>query len=232
MKYLIWDFDGTLGYREPMWSGSLLEAIREEYPDHPITVSEIHPHLEYGYRWHNHEQAYTHVTTAEHWWQEMADLLSAALGKMGFDPEQSRRISGRFRSIYIRFDNWHIFDDTLPTLAALSSQGWRHIILSNHVPELPEIAAHLGITPYIDRIFNSADTGYEKPHPQAYQNVLDTLDQPTALWMIGDNPIADVAGANAMGIPAILVRTGKKEGVQYYCEGLEEIGKIVCSQSV
>jgi len=30
---------------------------------------------------------------------------------------------------------------------------------------------------------------------------------PTSVWMIGDNPVADVAGAEAVGIPAILVRT-------------------------
>jgi hypothetical protein len=27
MNYLIWDFDGTLSYREGMWSGTLFEIL-------------------------------------------------------------------------------------------------------------------------------------------------------------------------------------------------------------
>ena len=227
MKYLIWDFDGTLGYRDPMCSGSLLEAIQKECPGHPITLNEIHPYLQTCFRWHNHEQAYTHITTAGQWWEEMANVLASALVQMRFDQKLSQTISLRVREIYVRLNNWRIYDDTLPTLVTLSAQGWRHILLTNHVPELPEILDHLGISPYIDRIFNSAETGYEKPHPEAFQNVLNAIEKPTALWMIGDNPKADIAGAEALGIPAILVRNGKRDGVKYYCEGLEGVVRMV-----
>ena len=52
--------------------------------------------------------------------------------------------------------------------------------------------------------FSTRRTGYEKPHPQAFRNVLQSLEAPEALWMIGDNPNADIAGAAALGIPGIL----------------------------
>jgi putative hydrolase of the HAD superfamily len=91
-------------------------------------------------------------------------------------------------------------------------------VLSNHVPELSEIAEYLGLRSRISRIFNSAETGHEKPHPGAYLGVLRTLKETEAVWMIGDNADADVAGAEAAGILAILVR-GYREEVRHCCEG-------------
>ncbi len=76
----------------------------------------------------------------------------------------------------------------------------------------------------MERIFNSAHTGYEKPHPEAFRGVLDALGGAEKIWMIGDN--ADVAGAKAAGLPAILVRK-RREGVEPYCEDLGRIAAIV-----
>ncbi len=78
----------------------------------------------------------------------------------------------------------------------------------------------------MQRIFNSAQTGYEKPYPEAFRGVLDALSGAEELWMVGDNAAADVAGAKAVGIPAILVRR-RREGVEPYCEDLGGIAAIV-----
>jgi FMN phosphatase YigB (HAD superfamily) len=51
----------------------------------------------------------------------------------------------------------------------------------------------------------SAETGYEKPHERAFASVLEQL-RPAQAWMVGDNVVADVLGAGAVGIPAVLVR--------------------------
>jgi putative hydrolase of the HAD superfamily len=80
--------------------------------------------------------------------------------------------------------------------------------------------------PRLTRIFNSAETGYEKPHPHAFQMVLDAFPDATVLWMIGDNIEADVAGAQALGIPAILV--GERDQVtRYVCSRISEVPAIV-----
>jgi FMN phosphatase YigB (HAD superfamily) len=81
------------------------------------------------------------------------------------------------------------------------------VIVSNHVPELPQLVDALGLGGLVDRVFSSALTGYEKPHPQAYLHALRECGRPAARWMVGNNPLADVAGAEAVGIPAILVRS-------------------------
>jgi putative hydrolase of the HAD superfamily len=83
--------------------------------------------------------------------------------------------------------------------------GWRHAIITNHMPELPGIVKALGLSPYIEFCVDSALTGYEKPHPQAFRLALTMAGNPEQVWMVGDNMVSDIKGAEAVGIPAILV---------------------------
>jgi putative hydrolase of the HAD superfamily len=100
---------------------------------------------------------------------------------------------------------WRLFDDVLPVLGRMRDAGWTHAILSNHVPELRAIVSALGLDPLVSTLVCSAETGYEKPHPRAFAALLDDVDAGRAV-MVGDNVVADVLGAEAVGIPAILVR--------------------------
>ena len=45
---------------------------------------------------------------------------------------------------------WQLFDDTVPALDRLGEAGWRHAVLSNHVPELEQIVAGLGLDRHLD----------------------------------------------------------------------------------
>jgi KaiC/GvpD/RAD55 family RecA-like ATPase len=53
-------------------------------------------------------------------------------------------------------------------LQRLAAVGWRHIVLSNHVPELASIVAGVGLGYLVETVLSSARTGYEKPHPEAF----------------------------------------------------------------
>ena len=66
--------------------------------------------------------------------------------------------------------------------------------------------AYVEGAPLLAQVFNSAVIGYEKPNPGAFQTVLNALPDREAIWMIGDNIVADIQGAEAVGLPAILVR--------------------------
>ncbi len=99
-----------------------------------------------------------------------------------------------------------MFDDTVPALARLSGSGWSHIVLSNHVPELVDLVDGLGLARHLEHVLTSARIGYEKPHPEAFRAALHACGNPRNVWMVGDNPLADVAGAEAVALPAILVR--------------------------
>jgi putative hydrolase of the HAD superfamily len=127
------------------------------------------------------------------------------------------------RRTYLDPKRWRLYEDTFPALEGLSYSGWKHVLLTNHVPKLPDIADRLGLGHHVERIFNSAQIGYEKPHPEPFRSVLDALDGTKEIWMIGDN--AD-GGARAAGIPAILV-SKRRRGVEPYCEDLGGIAAIV-----
>jgi putative hydrolase of the HAD superfamily len=100
-----------------------------------------------------------------------------------------------------------VFEDTRPALQATADAGWRNVILSNHVPELPELVRTLGLEDLVESVFTSAVIGYDKPHPEAFRHALRASGDPARCWMVGDNPVADVGGAEALGIPAVLIRT-------------------------
>jgi len=214
MRLLIWDFDGTLGYRAGgMWAATLLEVLRREMPDLAVEAKEVQPYLQVGFPWHRPEQAHPELDTPEAWWSAVRPLFEKAFLAVGLEARQARSLARHIPQVYANPSRWRLFDDTLPTLDRLTQRGWTHVLLSNHVPELRQIVDHLGLTSRLARIFNSAETGYEKPHPRAFQMVLDAFPDATAVWMVGDSMRADVAGAEAVGIPAILVH-GARGGVK------------------
>ena len=56
--------------------------------------------------------------------------------------------------------------------------------------------------------------------------MLETVAGAEAAWMVGDSLATDVRGAEAVGLPAILVR-GQKRGTRYHCADLYGIAGIV-----
>lgn len=58
---------------------------------------------------------------------------------------------------------------------------------------------------HFSAVYTSGRTGYEKPHPQAFEPVIEHGGD-TEAWMIGDSVAADIEGANRVGLKAILVR--------------------------
>jgi putative hydrolase of the HAD superfamily len=225
-KYLIWDFDGTLAYRLGGWPGALLEVIRQETSAYEVTADQLRAHLQAGFPWHTPEQPHLAVTSPDQWWDALDPVFARAFTAIGIVAEQAQRMAKQVRQLYPHPTRWRLFDDAIPTLDRLSMQGWTHVILSNHVPELPVIIQHLHLGPYLDHVFNSATTGYEKPHLQAFRHVLATLGEIAAVWMIGDSLRADIAGATRAGIPAILVRSDHPEA-PYSCTELSKVLDIL-----
>jgi HAD superfamily hydrolase (TIGR01493 family) len=110
-------------------------------------------------------------------------------------------------------DLWHAGLLELPqpqpdlpaTLAALQAQGLALGIVSNTIWRQPwrdrELARHDLLSWFPLRLY-SADLGVEKPDPRIFQTALTALDDlpPNSVLYVGDNPIADVAGAHASGL--------------------------------
>jgi putative hydrolase of the HAD superfamily len=205
-NYLIWDFDGTLAYRPGQWSGAMIEVLRR-FAGLDVDIETLRPFMQKGFPWHNHNQVNPPMCSADNWWAAVQPVFEEAFVGCGLPWHQARALAGKVRSIYADVAQWRLYDDTADVLRELLAEDWTHVILSNHVPELPSLVHGLGLSPLIHRIVNSAGTGFEKPHPGAFQAALRLLDRPGEVWMIGDSIHADILGAESAGLRAILVRS-------------------------
>ena len=205
MKLLAWDFDGTLAHREGLWSGTLAEVAAQHAPELQATREHFRPFLSSGYRWHSPDQIFP-VVSADDWWAELTPLFADAFRQLGAGTAQAEALAAKVRQQYINSAYWQVFPDTVPTLEQLSSLGWTHAILTNHVPEFHSLLDVLGLSPHFAFVVNSAETGFEKPHSGAFNAVLAKAKKVEAICMIGDSLNADIAGAHQVGWPAVLVR--------------------------
>jgi putative hydrolase of the HAD superfamily len=228
VRLLIWDFDGTLAHRrgETGWSILLAEALDAEEPGHGHAADTFRPSLRQGFPWHRPEVAHPELCAPGAWWAAVRPVLARAYEAAGYAPARAAELAEVAQRLYVDPSvGWTLFDDTLPTLERLSQAGWTHAILSNHVPELRQIVTALGLDDVVAFLSCSAETVYEKPHERACASVLEPLS-PAEAWMVGDNVVADVLGAEALGLPAVLVRRPDPRAARY-ADSLEEVERFV-----
>jgi len=223
---IFWDFEGTL-VEGPGWSKTMRRVLDDNLPGHGISHEQIKAFLHEGFPWHNPERPHPELCTPSAWWAFLEAVLARAYQGVGYDTDESERLAKLTHELVLEPNGYTPFEGTIPALKRLSDLGWRHIILSNHIPELPSLIDKLPINGYIRGIICSAITGYEKPHPQAFSIALEHAGHPEKVWMIGDNLLADVRGAEAAGIPAILVHRSSDESVKYQAGNLLEAVSII-----
>lgn len=205
-KLLVWDFNGTLGYRDDHWRGAIADLLAAEAPEFLPLPAQLPAFLRASFPWRRSDQPHLHLDTAEKWWGALEPVFERTFRTLGVDPVRADRFARRLRDYYRAPHRWHLYPDVLPAFDALSAQGWRHALLTNHVPDLPQILESLGVADRFVHIGNSADTGYEKPHPRAFELLAEAVGPVSAIWMIGDSPTSDYAGAVRAGWSALLIR--------------------------
>lgn len=223
---LVWDFDGTLATRPGGWTGVLCEVVTREHPALGITPERIRPHLQRGFPWHTPEVV-RDPGSEDQWWEDLQPLFSEAFrAGAGLRAADARRLAGRVRTRYLDPGAWRLFDDTRPVLERLHGRGWRHVVLSNHVPELASLVRTLGLDALLSGVYCSARLGVEKPNPKAFEAVFADHPDARAGWMIGDSWRADVQGARTVGMRAILVREAHPEAA-LRCESLHDVVAVI-----
>lgn len=204
---LLWDFDGTLAYRNGMWRGALIDALDRVATGHGLSSADVRPGLRSGFPWHRPDLGHPEIRTADEWWDRLRPVFLAAYELAGVDPDVARMASTRVRECYTDPIRWAVFADSEPALAKVADHGFRQLIVSNHVPELSRLVSSLRLANYFDAVVTSAAVGWEKPHPRMFAAACAAAGFAARMWMIGDSERADIAGARAVGIPGILVRS-------------------------
>jgi putative hydrolase of the HAD superfamily len=206
-KYVLWDFDGTLAHRPGQWTDTILSVLRAAALAEGVDRESVRPFVNAGFPWHAPDIIRAGNQAADEWWRQLEPVLARAFRSVGrVSDERATGLARQVRDTYLDPAGWAVYDDVVPTLTLLSALGWRHIIHSNHVPELPQLVSALGLGEHFEAIHTSARTGVEKPNPESFRRVVATLPGAATIWMVGDNLDADVRGAEAVGLPAILVR--------------------------
>lgn len=205
---VLWDFDGTLAVRPGKWRGALIQALTAIDPRHGLSADDLSPGLRGGFPWHRPQTGHPSLNSPDAWWSALQPSLTTAYTRAGIDPALAARAAHAVRTYYTDPRGWTVFPDAGPVLQELAAAGWRHVVVSNHVPELGDLLRALGLARHFTDVVNSALIGWEKPHPRIFQAALERAGRPRRVWMVGDNPVADIAGADAAGIPGILLDPG------------------------
>lgn len=114
---------------------------------------------------------------------------------------------------FARADAWEIYQDVEPTLDALASRRLRLVVTSNWDARLPALLDDLGLARRLDAVVSSWRVGWEKPHPAIFEAVTVELElEPAAVLHVGDRRLADLEGARAAGMRALLLARDGTDG--------------------
>lgn len=203
-KVIFWDFDGTLIYPNE----SFLYALTTSLADAEYTLDEERGRafLRSTCTWYAPEKAHTDAV-GEKWWERFCDKLAVFCVDIGVEPQRVEGIKTQFRRTVCDERCYKVYDDAAEALRLTASAGYENYIISNNFPELSVIAKAFGLDEYISDYVLSSCVGYEKPRREIFEYALELSGRPQDCCMVGDNPIADIAGAGKVGIPAILVNS-------------------------
>jgi HAD superfamily hydrolase (TIGR01662 family) len=123
---------------------------------------------------------------------------------MGGDDERAHECAVEMTNAWEHAHNFELYEDVLPTLAALRAHGLKLALVSNTARDLDRFIMHHGLE--VDAALSSRIHGRVKPHASIFRAVLDRLNvAPVEAAMVGDTPEDDIQGARALGMRAFLL---------------------------
>jgi HAD superfamily hydrolase (TIGR01662 family) len=123
---------------------------------------------------------------------------------MGGDGERAHECAVEMTNAWEHAHNFELYEDVLPTLAALRSHGLKLALVSNTARDLDRFVEHHRLD--VDAALSSRMHGRVKPHESIFRAMLERLAvEPSEAAMVGDSPEDDVQGARALGMRAFLL---------------------------
>jgi HAD superfamily hydrolase (TIGR01662 family) len=114
------------------------------------------------------------------------------------------------REIYEQWAGNHhfeMYDDVEPVLRDLAMRGYTVGVISNSHRSLDAFRDHFSLVGLIHAAVSSAEHGYLKPHRSIFEEALSRAGAVASRsLMVGDSLNADVRGALASGMRAVLLR--------------------------
>lgn len=142
-------------------------------------------------------------------------LIAEALGAVGIAPESD--VLEELTVIFFgrEMDVPVVEPDSLAALAALQERGLTLGCVTNTITlesGIHDLLSRLGLTRYFRSVVVSSAMGYRKPHSSLFLRALEELDvPPEEAVFVGDRLDADVMGAQAAGMRAVLTHQYRQE---------------------
>jgi putative hydrolase of the HAD superfamily len=200
VEAVIFDWGGTLSIWADVDLLDLWQACAERLaPDRAAEVREQLVAVE--------QRAWDRVLTDQRS-SRLADMLAEATAELGLDVTDAALELAATQYL----DAWtpHVVHDpeAAPMLRQLRRRGLRTGLLSNtHWPRAfhEHFLERDGLGELLDVRCYSSELAHTKPHPEAFRAVLDALGVvPEAAVFVGDRPLDDIAGAQGVGMRAVL----------------------------
>lgn len=210
-----------------MISKALYKVLLRNEPNTKLTIEDFKNVKINGIPWQDSEKNYSHLTIKGEWWKLVEQLFEETYKQFHIDEDKASDFARQSHIELSKPDEFKLYDDTIETLNYFKLNGWKNIILSNHIPELPCIVESLGLNKYISDCISSANVGFEKPNIKIYEYALHKAEYPEKVWMVGDSFNSDVKGPGKIGIKGVLVRGKKPDDIEYYSNNLIGLKKII-----
>jgi putative hydrolase of the HAD superfamily len=194
IRGVFFDLDGTLYDRD----AAILEMAERQFETFRSELADI-PHSDF---------IRSLVRLDAHGHRRATQFHHRLAEELGFSNELADRLEEYFRVHYPGL--CQLPDDTLQTLKALRAQGLKLGLITNGPTIWQERKiTSMGIAPLLDTLLISGSEGIEKPDPRIFARALERCDLSAGeAIFVGDNPDADIRGAQAAGLRPVWKRMG------------------------
>jgi 2-haloalkanoic acid dehalogenase type II len=138
-----------------------------------------------------------------------AMVLRTLLEELGNADVGAERLRPALQRLYaVSQAHWQREDDTLSTLEALRTAGYRMAIISNagDDDDVQALVDKAQIRDYFEFVLSSAACGIRKPNPRIFEMALERMGLAAGeVAMVGDTLGADVLGARNAGLRSVWI---------------------------
>jgi HAD superfamily hydrolase (TIGR01662 family) len=140
-------------------------------------------------------------------WDAYAHMIGTLCGG---DPGATGRVRRRVRAMVSNLDVFQLRPEIDRLLHRLAGHGLKLGIVANQPEATGERLAQAGIGGLFAHLGLGGEHGFRKPDPHAFMTAAEALGvTPPECIMVGDRIDNDVAPAKALGMAAILFRSGR-----------------------
>ena len=205
LRAVFFDVGNTLLHPYPSVSQVVREVlIAEGHVRELDAIDSLMPLVDAFYedRYREDDTFWTDEGETSEVWVGMYSLLSRRLGI----EDEAEHIARRVYDEFGRPDRWRVYADVRPALSRLDARGLRLGVISNWDRRLGGLIRGLDVGAEFATVVSSAEVGLHKPDPRIFELACERVGvEPHEAAHVGDHHYADVIGAEAVGMHAVLL---------------------------